>query len=27
MLVGPFDRAGLYHGYNEVIEKYMVHIT
>jgi hypothetical protein len=27
MLVAPFERAGLYHGYIEVIEKYMVHIT
>jgi hypothetical protein len=27
MLLGPFERAGLYHGYIEVMEKYMVHIT
>jgi hypothetical protein len=26
MLVGPFERAGLYHGYIEFIEKYMVYI-
>jgi len=27
MFVDPFERAGLYHGHVEVIEKYMVHIT